>query len=698
MGLIDRQMTPEQEVASTEDRSLYLSDAPEQQDSIQRLDPLVEFVMDRYTRSRVRRESSDELRWLESYRNYRGLYGPDVQFTEREKSRLFIKVTKTKVLAAYAQVVDVLFSGGKFPIGVEPTPKTIGRTADAVYFDPADKTQGEQSTSATLVRPELGPLRKMLDRVKDVLQDGFGKTPTSATFEPNKEAARKMEKKIHDQLEESNAGMHLRYAAFELCLFGHCVLKGPFVKDKEYPQWDDKGTYTPIKKTMPGVTSVSIWNFFPDPDAKNIEECYGVVERHKMNRSQLRMLKKRPHFRSEAIDNAIAYGPNYVRQTWEEILDDGASTVTNESYEVLEYWGSIEADLIDETELEIPKEYKADEYQVNIWVCNNQIIRLILNPFTPARIPYHAAPYELNPYSFFGIGVAENMSDTQMLMNGTMRMAVDNLALAGNLIIEVDETNLVPGQSMDIFPGKVFRRQGGAPGQAVFGTKFPSVSQELLQMYDKARQLTDESTSMPSYAHGGTGVTGMGRTASGMSMLMGAAALTTKATIRNLDDYVLSPLGKALFAFNMQFDYDPETNGDLEVVARGTESLMRNEIRSQKLLQFLQLTANPMDAPYVKRDYILRELATSLDLEYEKVVNDPREAAIQAHLIKQMNDTMGVQGGPQQPGSPPGMNLNDPTGTGGGNIQPGMAPTPGAQGFTGNNMGGPQPAQPSTGV
>jgi hypothetical protein len=29
----------------------------------------------------------DEERWLMSYRNYRGLYGPDVQFTDDEKSK-----------------------------------------------------------------------------------------------------------------------------------------------------------------------------------------------------------------------------------------------------------------------------------------------------------------------------------------------------------------------------------------------------------------------------------------------------------------------------------------------------------------------------------------------------------------------------------------------------------------------------------
>ena len=63
---------------------------------------------------------------------------------------------------------------------------------------------------------------------------------------------------------------------------------------------------------------------------------------------------------------------------------------------------------------------------------------------------------------------------------------------------------------MSVYPGKVFRRQGGAPGQAIFGTKFPNVSGENLQLFDKARVLADESTGFPSFAHGQTGVSGVG--------------------------------------------------------------------------------------------------------------------------------------------------------------------------------------------
>src|SRR5210317_418792 len=347
-----------------------------------------------------------------------------------------------------------------------------------------------------------------------------------------------------------------------------------------------------------------------------------------------------------------------------------------------------DVDMLEENDVDIPKDLKEfDELQANIWISNGKLIRMVLNPFKPATIPYMAAPYELNPYSFFGVGLAENMDDTQTLMNGFMRMSVDNAVLSGNLLIEVDETNLVPGQDLSVYPGKVFRRQGGAPGQAIFGTKFPNVSNENLQLFDKARQLADESTGFPSFAHGQTGVSGVGRTASGISMLMNAAAGSIKTVIKNVDDYLLKPLGEGMFRFNMQFNFNKDIKGDLEVIARGTESLMANEVRSQRLMQFLQVASNPALAPFAKFPYIVREIAKSMELDPDKVTNSFEEAARQQKLMQQNQPPAP----PAQPaGGPPGV--QDPTGAGNGNIGVGQAPVPGEQGFTGNE----QPQQPAS--
>jgi len=413
-----------------------------------------------------------------------------------------------------------------------------------------------------------------------------------------------------------------------------------------------------------------------------------------MVKKKPRALKNRPFFREEVIKEAIAEGENYVKKYWEDDLTDYSQNNDIDRFEVFEYWGMADTELLIEQAIDIPEELKEyDELQVNIWCCNNRIIRAVLNPFKPARIPYVASPYELNPYSFFGVGVAENMDDTQTLMNGFMRMAVDNAVLSGNLLIEVDETNLVPGQDLSVYPGKIFRRQGGAPGQAIFGTKFPNVSGENIQLFDKARQLADESTSIPSFSHGQTGVTGVGRTASGISMLMNAASGSVKTVIKNVDDYLLKPLGEGLFRFNMQFDFDPKIRGDLEVKARGTESLMANEVRSQRLMSFLQVASSPVLAPFAKFQYIITEIAKALDLDPNKVTNNMDEAAVQAELMKQF------QGPPQQQAQQQpqeGTNPLDPTGAGGSTIGTGQAPVPGEQGFTGvPQQGGQANTQPT---
>ena len=330
-----------------------------------------------------------------------------------------------------------------------------------------------------------------------------------------------------------------------------------------------------------------------------------------------------------------------------------------------------------------------DEVSVNCWVCNGKIIRLVLNPFTPSRIPYFVCPYEINPYQFFGVGIPENMDDSQTIMNGHARMAIDNLALAGNLVFDIDETMLVPGQDMKVFPGKIFRRQSGQPGQALHGVKFPNTANENLMMFDRFRQLADEATGIPSYSHGTTGVQSTTRTAAGMSMLMGAAALSIKTVVKNIDDYLLRPLGESMFAWNMQFNDDsPEIRGDIEVKARGTSSLMQKEVRSQRLKTFLQTASNQNLAPFVKWHSVLAEIAKSLDIEPEKLINDPERAAIFAKIMGMANGNQGNQGNGQQPGmaeggaAPAGANPEDITGAGGGNIGVGGVPQPGETGYT----------------
>ena len=692
---------------------------------------LVGIIKSRFALAEESRDS-DERRWLRSYENYRGLYNKSVKFRESEKSRIFVKITKTKVLAAFGQLVDVIFGTGKFPIGIAETKLPEGEKEDAFldFQNPSPNLEGNMPDNIGN-RLEDAPVESIYDvgyegdgktlkagatygtglfedtieelaAEAGVVKEGTSADPQKIEISPAQRAARRMEKLVHDQIEESNGGSEIRSALLEAALLGTGIVKGPFNFNKKLHKWDRNETgereYSPLEVRVPRIEFVSCWDFYPDPAATNIEECEYVVHRHKMNRSQLRQLRNMPYFDEEAIRECIQQGPNYEEKDFESQLRDDykADETYMPNFEVLEYWGIMDAEYAREVGIELPDSVDdLDEVQINAWICGSKLLRAVINPFTPYRIPYNAFPYERNPYNFFGVGVAENMDDSQQIMNGHARMAIDNLALAGSLVFDVDESALVGGQNMEVYPGKIFRRQAGMPGQSIYGLKFPNTAPENMMMFDRFRQLADEQTGIPSYSHGQTGVQSMTRTASGMSMLLGAASLNIKTVVKNLDDFLLKPLGEAYFQWNMQFfDGEIDVAGDLEVKATGTNSLMQKEVRSQRLTMFLQTAQSPAIAPFVKISKLVSELAYSLDLDPDEILNDPEEAAIMAQIIGMQNagQTTGeeTQPGSEQPagmgglrGTPVEPQDLGATGTGGGNIGIGNVPVAGEDTFSG---------------
>ena len=656
-----------------------------------------------------------EQRWLQAYKNFRGIYDSTTQYRDSERSKVFVRITKTKVLAAFGQIIDILFANKKFPIVVEPTPIPEGIAEFAHMQTPLDQMQEdpygfegdgrELAPGALQAKPNghfLGGLEREMGNLP--LAPGPAKMG-EPQISPAQKAALRMEKTIHDQLTDTNAVNVMRNSVFESCLLGTGVVKGPFNFYKRIHKWERDGdgsrNYSPYEKTVPRIEMVSVWDFHPDPSATSIDDCEYVIQRHRMNRQQLRALIKRPYFDAMAIEECLAKGPNYEDKYYEDTIreDETEPYYQGNRYEVLEYWGVLDSKMAAEAGLpEADGMSEFDELQVNVWVCGTMVIRCVLNPFMPARIPFQVFPYEVNPYQLWGVGVAENMEDAQKLMNGHVRMAIDNLALAGNLVFDVDEASLVPGQNMDIFPGKIFRRQSGVTGTAINGLKFPNTAGENIQMYEISRRLADEETGIPSIMHGQTGVSGTGRTAAGLSMLMGSAGLSMKTVIKNIDDMLLKPLGEAYFQWNMQFNEDSEDiEGDLEIKPRGVAAVMQKEVRTQRLTSLLQTVSNPMLAPFIKIPNLMRELAIAQDIDPDSLVNDQNEAQLYSQMLKGMmanvqqgaSEAAGAASGEAQDmagagGVSPSPEGTDVQGSGNGTIGVGTAPTAGESGFTGN--------------
>ena len=413
---------------------------------------LIGIIKGRYAQAESARDIVEK-RWIRAYENYRGLYAKNVKFRESEKSRIFVKITKTKVLAAFGQLVDVIFGTGKFPIGISETKIPEGET-DFAHLDISNPTPNIETTQGEIpddignridnpydvgyegdgkvLKPGAtfynGVFEDSLeDQAKEagILADGVSYNPQELELSPAQRAARRMEKLIHDQIDESKGSSEIRNALLESALLGTGILKGPFNFNKKLHKWslNEEGNreYNPLQVRVPRIEFVSCWDFYPDPSATTMEECEYIIHRHKMNRSQLRQLRNMPYFDEDAIREAIQMGANYVEKDYEYAIkdDNRAEEDYQTNFEVLEYWGIMDAEYAREVGIELSDDIDdLDEVQINAWICGDKLLRAVVNPFTPYRIPYHAFPYERNPYNFFGIGIAENMDDFQQIMNG----------------------------------------------------------------------------------------------------------------------------------------------------------------------------------------------------------------------------------------------------------------------------------------
>jgi hypothetical protein len=663
---------------------------------------LAGLIQTRFNKARLARQQEQETIWLNSYRAWRGELSPEesaainaAKLRMGAASSVFIKITKTKTTAAYGQLCEILFANNKYPLGVEPTSRPEG-IEETVTVLPEGVQYGNEitdkygyagdgreipagATSTTLVQNLKASFSSLL-KGKKLVKGASPDTNQFPQIHPAQIAATNLEKVLHDQLEEGKAEKMLRKAALECVMYGTGIKKGPFTVLRTEPNWtleDDVITYNPEHKKIPEFSHVSIWDYYPDPDARNHQECEYEVERHLMSRSQIRQLLNQPGFNKEALMDILAETPMHSSENWETILTQSSNSVQNNRYEVLEYWGTADKDMVMAMGLEV-KDESLNVVQVNAWECNGKILRVVLNPFQPTRSPYHVVTYEEHPHRVWGIGVPENMADTQMLMNGHMRMSIDNLRFAGSLVFEVNENQLVPGQDFSIFPGKVFRKQGGAPGQSLFGLTFPNTAPSHIQMFDKVRALADESTGLPSYMNGQTGAQSGIRSASQTSMLMSAAALNIKTVAKNFDEFLTS-IGEALFYWNMQFNTkDKDIRGDVKIVAKGTASLMQREVITQRLLSLLQIMSNPIVAPFGKVDAVLKEIVRNMDLDPDKFVNDPATAKMFAEILGAGGSLAGAQAGqqpPQQEGAPnPAAQTAPPPTTAGDNT--GQVPAP----------------------
>ena len=641
------------------------------------LNSLGQILQSKYTEYKDARDDIED-DWIEDLRAFMGQYDPDVLAkiqSKGDRSQVYVGLTRTKVLAAFSRMTDLLFQPGQKFFSIEATPIT---KQPFVEKELTEKAALEIMQAAEVVDPGL---------VDDLIQARLNELETELAEETERRVEN-MEEAILDQAIEGNLEGKMKDAIMEQVIFGTGAMKAGTLrveKDHKWVKTEEGFALVYEESPMPEMEAVSIFDLYPDPFATSMDDMRDIFRRHIISRQEFVDLKDFPGFNKDMIEECLDHYPegNHDEEQHEKDRRDIAnvndrSTETNK-FEIAEFWGSLNGHDLEEVGIEFEGDADlSQEYSANIWTVGGKVIKAQLNPLPGGVIPYFIFPYEKNPHAFWGTGVPRMMRDSQTTMNAATRIYLDNVALSSGPMVEVNTDIMASGEDpTDLYPWRVFLREGGDGNQPMVRFYQPqSNSPALVSVIELFRRFADETTALPSYTHGQT-QSSLNRTATGISILMSNANIVLKSVIKNIDDYLTKPMIRSLYDWNMTWNDNELVKSDMRVVAKGSTALIQKEVQSQRLLQFLSLINNPMDANMIKRDKLLTDIAKSLDIDPEEVIKNEKElmdeqalqqailASQQGGQANQIPNAEGV-GGPDVGNGTPPPNGEGPVGNNGG--------------------------------
>lgn len=571
--------------------------------------PLALLLHDEYKTAEKDRLDIEE-KWVRNLRQYKGQYEPDVLARlHPNRSRVFVKLTRTKVISAEARLGELLFPSGDKNWGIDPTP--VAEVPDEVIQQIVEEL-GEQATEETV-----------LHKIREWARHG----------------AEAMAREIDDQLKEMDYQSIGRKVIHDACVFGTGVLKGPTnltVMERRFAAVQGVYAVTEQEQVRPYVERIPVWDLYPDMHAGSFREGNYVYHRHIFTKSRMEELMEREDFDGEAIKRYLNENPKgdvkelkgWESDTREMSQTDTLSPAHKGRFEVLERWGvmdSVELErLMDRQGLEADLPQGRD-IETIIFTVGDEVIKAIPNWSEMKIRPFHLFSLELDDTGIFGPGIPEVIEDSQTIVNTGTRMLLDNAASTWRSMVAVDRAALdTDDDPSNVYPGRTWvfdsrKLPPGAGHEPVFAIDIPSHIPELMQIIDLGKKHADEETAMPSVVHGGED-TDSRRTLGEVSMRLGASNLVLRDIVKNWDNGITTPFITAMFHWNMQFNPDESIKRDAKVVARGSTHLVAKEVRGPAAELFAQGTMNEFDAPHVNRRGLLRIRAEANDLPAEQVL------------------------------------------------------------------------------
>lgn len=533
-------------------------------------------------------------RLLDCLRRYKGEYS-DEKLREIERtggSALYIKLTTTKCRAAESWIRDILMPVNEKPWGLEPTPIAdipepirMGLIQQVQQQLMAMQQQGEPVDDSTVQQM----LKQAEDNIKAQVQDLA------------EEAADHMELEIEDQLAEGGWREALERFIADFATYPTAILKGPVLRRRKVLGWQEGWIPVQMDEIRPEFEAVSPFDFYPSPDATDIDDASYLIERLRFTRGQINTLAGVDGYNEEAIAEVLRdYGQGGLRDwIWNDTerhrLEGKSHDLLSSSDTIdgLHYWGGAQGLTLLQwgmTPEQIPDPLA--EYQVEAILIGRHCIRCVIHNDPMNRRPYHKASFQNVSGSFWGMGIPELMADIQDLCNATGRSLVNNLAISSGPQVDVSMDRLDPTEDAeDIYPWKVWRTRsdkfgGSSTKKAIEFFQPQSNSAELMQVFNQFEQKADDATNVPRYIYGNEKIGGAGNTASGLSMLMESANKGIKAAVGHIDTGMIRRVIEAMWLHNMQYSEKQSIKGDCKVVAKGSSAMLQREqaqVRQQEL-------------------------------------------------------------------------------------------------------------------
>ncbi len=630
------------------------------------IDSLSGYIRNRMVEMRNFRNSHGiSERLLHALRTYKGEYSADLlnDIKMFGGSEVYARVTATKCRAATALLRDV-YLGAERPWDIDPTP----HPATPTDID-AEIQQLVNIEVSTMFANGVQVDQQMIeDRV-----NGLRKSAERAAKKNAVDEADRASERLDDILTEG--GFYQAFAEFliDLPIFPYAVIKGPVVRKKEQTKWVNG---QPIRESVPKMyfDRVSPFDLYWSPGSAHVRQA-DFVERIKLSRAELSQLKGMPGYNEGAINEVLERSyMDGLHEWWDTVDTERAHMEDRERWprhltsliDTAEYTGYVSGRLLldwgmDESKVPDPH----DEYFVTAWMIDRWVIKVQINKTTNNRPPYYISSFEKVPGALIGQGLPDLLEDVQTVCNAAARALVNNASIASGPQVVVNDEVIDPGDDDELYPWKRWHVNYDpalvTSGQQPVSFFQPNMNvQELMGIYEKWNMMGDEISAIPRYMTGNEKVGGAGRTASGLAMLMGNASKTLQNVAASVDRDVVEPLLQELFDMVM-LTQPGVFKGDELIVVKGVNHAVKREQDRMRQLEFLQLTANPIDMAIVGpegRANVLRSVAQNLGLEHERVLPDDDE--IRANMAVQQAQTAAAQ---QQPGGVPPEQGGDPSQT-----------------------------------